>query len=107
TNLFDRIDEAALRRFTFKLRFLPLDPRQRERMFVAEALDGDADALDAAVRARLARLSLLTPADFAAVKRQCSVLGERAQPLEFLEQLGREHAVKPDLRFARPVGFVR
>lgn len=107
TNLFDRIDEAALRRFTFKLRFLPLAPGQRERMFVTEALDGDASALDATINARLARLALLTPGDFAAVKRQFTVLGERAQPLEFLEQLEREHAIKPDLRFARPAGFVR
>jgi SpoVK/Ycf46/Vps4 family AAA+-type ATPase len=107
TNLFDRIDEAALRRFTFKLRFLPLTAGQRERMFVAEALSGDADALDDALLARLSRLSLLTPGDFAAVKRQFAVLGERAEPIEFLEQLEREHALKPDLRFARPAGFLR
>lgn len=107
TNLFDRIDEAALRRFTFKLRFLPLTAEQRARMFVAEALDGDAAAFDDGIAGRLARLELLTPGDFAAVKRQFAVLGERASPLEFLEQLEREHAIKPDLRFARPVGFVR
>ena len=46
TNLFDELDEAALRRFTFKIRFKPLTPEQRERMFVAEALDGDAAALE-------------------------------------------------------------
>ena len=40
TNLFDDLDEAALRRFTFKIRFLPLQPVQRERMFAAEALGG-------------------------------------------------------------------
>ncbi len=39
TNLFDDLDEAALRRFTFKLRFHVLKPEQRERMFVAEALE--------------------------------------------------------------------
>jgi SpoVK/Ycf46/Vps4 family AAA+-type ATPase len=38
TNLFDDLDEAALRRFTFKIRFHPLRPEQREQMFVAEAL---------------------------------------------------------------------
>ncbi|MDE1949933.1 MAG: ATP-binding protein, partial [Burkholderiales bacterium] len=42
TTLFDDIDEAALRRFTFKIRFHPLRAEERERMFVAEALDGDA-----------------------------------------------------------------
>src|SRR5204862_3736696 len=35
TNLFDELDEAALRRFTFKIRFRPLTAEQRERMFVA------------------------------------------------------------------------
>jgi len=107
TNLFDRIDEAALRRFAFKLRFLPLDSGQRERMFIAEALDGDAAALEPDMAIRLARLELLTPGDFAAVMRQFTVLGELAEPLEFLEQLEREHAIKPDLRFARPAGFLR
>ena len=55
TNLFDRIDEAALRRFSFKLRFLPLLPEHRERMFVAEALAGDASLLTDEIRAGLAR----------------------------------------------------
>ena len=40
TNLFQDLDEAALRRFTFKIRFHQLLPAQRERMFVAEALGG-------------------------------------------------------------------
>ena len=31
TNLLDRIDQAALRRFTFKIRFKPLTAAQRER----------------------------------------------------------------------------
>ncbi|WP_163364574.1 AAA family ATPase, partial [Escherichia coli] len=45
TNLFDRLDEAALRRFAFKIRFRPLMRAQREQMFIAEALGGNADAL--------------------------------------------------------------
>ena len=46
TNLLDRIDQAALRRFTFKIRFKPLTAAQRERMFVTEALGGDAALAD-------------------------------------------------------------
>ena len=45
TNLMDRIDQAALRRFTFKIRFKPLTAAQREKMFVTEALAGDAALL--------------------------------------------------------------
>ncbi|NSX06611.1 AAA family ATPase [Cupriavidus gilardii] len=107
TNLFDRLDEAALRRFSFKIRFMPLLPVQRESMFVDEALDGDASALDDAMRRELASLDGLTPGDFATVKRQCALLGEALMPDEFLAQLRQEHAVKPEVRERRPLGFVR
>jgi SpoVK/Ycf46/Vps4 family AAA+-type ATPase len=107
TNLFDRIDEAALRRFSFKLRFLPLLPAHRERMFVAEVLAGDSSLMTDEIRAGLARLELLTPGDFAAVVRQYRLLADTALPLEFLEQLEREHRAKPDVRFSKPLGFVR
>src|SRR5690606_27792777 len=56
TNLLDRIDQAALRRFTFKIKFKPLTAPQRERMFVTEALKGDAAQLTDALCQRLARL---------------------------------------------------
>jgi SpoVK/Ycf46/Vps4 family AAA+-type ATPase len=107
TNLFDRLDEAALRRFSFKIRFLPLLPEQRLRMFVSEVLEGDETRLTDGHRDALARLELLAPGDFAAVKRQYQLLGDVPAPDEFIEQLGREHAVKPDVRHARPMGFVR
>ncbi|WP_127997894.1 ATP-binding protein [Piscinibacter defluvii] len=107
TNLFHELDEAALRRFTFKIAFKPLEPAQRERMFVAEALDGDASALSAEQRARLLALDQLAPGDFAAVRRQVDVLGERFGPDEFLAQLEAEHRVKPEVRQRRGIGFLR
>ncbi len=107
TNLLDRIDQAALRRFTFKIRFKPLTARQREQMFVTEALGGDAQALDAAMRRRLAALEHLCPGDFAAVKRQVDILAAAFSADEFLEQLEVEHRLKPEVREARPMGFVR
>ncbi|MEO6410665.1 MAG: AAA family ATPase [Burkholderiaceae bacterium] len=107
TNLFTDLDEAALRRFTFKLQFNPLVPEQRERMFVAEALDADAARLTTEQRDRLRRLDLLTPGDFAAVKRQVDVLGESFEPDGFLSQLEAEHRVKPEVRDRRGIGFVR
>jgi SpoVK/Ycf46/Vps4 family AAA+-type ATPase len=122
TNLFDRIDEAALRRFAFKLRFLPLAPGARLRMFATEALGwtpedtpSDPEALDAAaagqvpvdLAARLARLELLAPGDFAVVKRQAMLLDELPTPELFVEQLEREHRAKPDVRFSKPMGFTR
>ena len=103
TNLFLDIDEAALRRFTFKIQFKPLTAAQRERMFMAEACAGA--ALRAEHGQRLARLDLLTPGDFAAVKRQVEILGEAFDPDEFLSQLEAEHRVKPEVRQSRGIGF--
>ena len=106
TNLFDDLDEAALRRFTFKIRFHALKPEQRERMFVAEALGSDEAALSPEQRGRLAALDLLVPGDFAAVRRQVEILGVDFAPDEFLSQLESEHRVKPEVRTRRGVGFL-
>ncbi|HEY9094432.1 MAG TPA: ATP-binding protein, partial [Hydrogenophaga sp.] len=106
TNLMDSIDQAALRRFTFKIRFKPLTAPQRERMFVVEALDGDASLLDDAMKARLGKLEQLCPGDYAAVKRQVDILGEALEPTEFLAQLEAEHRIKPEVREARGIGFM-
>jgi len=107
TNLFEDLDEAALRRFTFKLRFHVLTREQRERMFVAEALRGEAQHLSDEQRARLAALDQLAAGDFAAVRRQVEILGEAFEPDEFLSQLESEHRVKPEVRQRRGIGFVR
>ncbi|CAN5918139.1 hypothetical protein BH11PSE8_BH11PSE8_26150 [soil metagenome] len=106
TNLFQDLDEAALRRFTFKIQFKALTAEQRERMFVAEALDGDAAHFTAEQRARLSQLGSLAPGDFASVKRQIDVLGEAFAPDEFLSQLEAEHRVKPEVRQQRGMGFL-
>ncbi len=105
TNLFDEFDEAALRRFTFKVRFKPLTAEQRIAMFVAEALAGDAAQLDAEHKQRLAALEQLAPGDFAAVKRQVEILAAAFAPDEFLAQLESEHRVKPGVRERRGIGF--
>ncbi len=105
TNLFDELDEAALRRFTFKVKFRPLRAEQREAMFVVEALNGDASLLTAEHGERLAALDQLAPGDFAAVKRQVDVLGVGFEADEFLAQLESEHRVKPGVRERRSIGF--
>jgi SpoVK/Ycf46/Vps4 family AAA+-type ATPase len=105
TNLLDRIDQAALRRFSFKITFKPLRPEQREQMFVNEALLGDASGLSDALRQRLSLLDQLCPGDFAAVKRQVDILGEPLTPEAFAEQLEAEHRIKPEVREQRRMGF--
>ncbi len=106
TNLLDRIDQAALRRFTFKIQFKPLLRAQRETMFVREALGGDAVLLTGVLGARLAKLEQLCPGDFAAVKRQSEILDAALSPDEFMEQLEAEHRIKPEVREARGMGFM-
>jgi SpoVK/Ycf46/Vps4 family AAA+-type ATPase len=105
TNLLDRIDQAALRRFTFKITFKPLKAEQREQMFIAEALGGDAEGLTEPLRQRLRLLDQLCPGDFAAVKRQGDILGEALAPEEFVAQLEAEHRIKPEVREQRRIGF--
>ena len=107
TNLMDRVDQAALRRFTFKIQFQPLTRVQREAMFVAEACAGDALQLAPALATRLAALEQLCAGDFAAVKRQAVILDSVMAPADFLEQLEAEHRIKPEVRDARGMGFMQ
>ena len=103
TNAFDDLDEAALRRFSFKIRFKPLRPDQRLTMFERElGLPPDESQAD-----RLRSLDALTLGDFAAVRQQAEILGEALSPDEFLTLLEAEHRVKPDVRQRRPMGFRR
>jgi SpoVK/Ycf46/Vps4 family AAA+-type ATPase len=107
TNLMDRVDQAALRRFTFKIQFKPLNALQREAFFIAEACLGNADLMDDALRHRLALLDQLCVGDFAAVQRQAIILDTPLAPLEFLEQLEAEHRIKPEVRESRGMGFLQ
>jgi hypothetical protein len=101
----DSIDQAALRRFTFKIQFKPLTEAQRTRMFVVEALAGEAATLSPELATRLNKLTHLCPGDFAAVKRQVDILGEALAPADFMAQLEAEHRIKPEVRESRGIGF--
>lgn len=101
TNLFDDLDEAALRRFAFKIRFKALKPEQRVAMFEREAGAAPTDEQ----RSRLVALDCLTHGDFAAVRHQVEILGEAFTPDEFLAQLEAEHRAKPEVRERRGMGF--
>jgi SpoVK/Ycf46/Vps4 family AAA+-type ATPase len=107
TNLLDRLDAAALRRFSFKVEFLPLMAQQREALFVQHACGGDSTPLASpSLQRRLAAMEQLTVGDFAAVTAQAQVLGVKWTAFEYLEQLEAENRVKPEVREHRNVGFV-
>ena len=97
TNLYAQVDVAALRRFTFKLEFLPLNLDQRWAMFLNETgLRGKplSATRQEDYEERLALMLDLTPGDFATVKRQCVLLGEELSPEAWLEQLELEVRAK-------------
>lgn len=101
TNLFTGLDTAALRRFTFKLEFLALNPEQRWDMFVNETglkgkLGSHSDKDREEWKRRLQQMRQLAAGDFATVKRQCLLLGEELSPHGWLEQLEMECKVKSD-----------
>lgn len=93
TNLFKDIDEAALRRFVFKLEFQALSAEQRVKMFEVESgcnLSTLPEHKATQIIEDLSLLRNLTPGDFAVVKRQSAILGLALSPTEFLEQLSIE-----------------
>lgn len=97
TNLYAQLDAAALRRFTFKLEFLPLTFEQRWAMFLNETgLAGKSlgEKRKAGYEDRLALMQDLTPGDFATVKRQCLLLGEDLTPEDWIMQLELEVKAK-------------
>ena len=107
TNWLDSLGAAAaLRRFTFKIAFLPLTAPQRAQMFSVEALGGNPGFLDRAMAHWLDQLTQLYPGDFAAVKRQIDLLAAALSADEFLTQLQAEHRPKPGVRQLRSMGFV-
>lgn len=90
TNLMSQIDEAALRRFDFKLAFQPLQVSQRLKLFAREALGDEMGEVPAVLADRIARLEGLTTGDFANVVRQYVLLEETLAPPEFLTRLAAE-----------------
>lgn len=95
TNLMQKLDQASLRRFAFKVKFDYLNAQQREAMFLQELdrLGGNAEAV-AAWLPLVARLSQLTPGDFAVAARQFDLWGTTPTAGELYEQLRKECVAK-------------
>ncbi len=94
TNLVKALDVAAMRRFTFKIKFLPLDDVHRCRMLATYALSDANAALPQTIGDRLAALTQLAPGDFATVRRQEVLIDERFSLESWITELEREHAVR-------------
>lgn len=98
TNLFDSMDAAALRRFTFKIKFDFLTEAQRTNLFLKyfkiEAPD------------YIKKMQILTPGDFANVKRKVDILNitDEKDILAFLDE---EIKQKPQFVEESRFGFTR
>lgn len=92
SNLYQQLDAAALRRFTFKFNFLELDEVQRVKMFTNES--GVEPAQDTPLYDDLMAIRHLTPGDFATVKRQADLLDTALTPEDWIRQLGEEAKAK-------------
>ena len=103
TNLMDRLDEAAMRRFDLKVRFGFLQPDQAWTMF-QDAARAMGIPLVPALRTGLGALAALTPGDFATVVRQAR-LNRPQDAGQLLARLQCECRIKPG-HGRKPIGFV-
>jgi SpoVK/Ycf46/Vps4 family AAA+-type ATPase len=89
TNLMRDLDEASLRRFTFKVKYNFLKSSQMELAFKKFfGINGDA--------ASLAHLTHLTPGDFAVVRSKQSFLdvSDKGELVKMLEEEQRAKGIK-------------
>ena len=105
TNMIDTLDKAALRRFTHKIEFLPLNVEQRVAMF-RQQLGGIqlSETRWAHLRTKLARLDGLTAGDFAVIARQASMRSDAMTSDEMIAVLEAELQLRSPMR-GRAIGF--
>ena len=88
TNLMNKLDQASLRRFSFKVKFDYLTSDQRWGMFNSELSRlGNSEVSIASYEKHVRLLENLTPGDFSVVARKVSLIKELANPEEFYESL--------------------
>ena len=101
TNFMDNLDQAIMRRFTFKLQFDYLDEAGKrlffERMFKTKLTDADA--------AKLAEVRNLAPGDFRTVRQSMYYLGGTVTNAQRIAELEKESSVKRDTKKAGKIGF--
>ena len=95
TNLMDKLDQASLRRFAFKVKFDYLTADQCWEMFTQEYIRLGGDFVEVADWEKQVRnLAKLTPGDFAVAARQLSILDVPVTAGDFYRQLLEECRVK-------------
>jgi transitional endoplasmic reticulum ATPase len=95
TNLMESLDAASLRRFTFKVRFDFLSLCQANLAFK--------HFFGIEVPNSYPLPDVLTPGDFAVVRRKAAIIGNLSDPHALIAMLEGECAAKPEQ--SRPIGF--
>lgn len=106
TNDIEGLDHAAIRRFSFKVQFLPLRPAGIVHFYglLLKPMAGP-EEMTIEEQARLMAIRNLTPGDFKVVKDQHSFSAEHAPPhSELIEALEREAEHKQDRKMIRGFG---
>lgn len=108
TNLMDKVDDASLRRFDFKIRFDYLTEAQRLNLFAQEYIrqGGDIGEITEDIKIKLKQLSKLTPGDFANILRQAKVLSIKYTATEMVQKLEEEVVAKDKSKMGN-IGFGR
>ena len=104
TNLMQNLDAASLRRFALKVRFDYLTTEQRWSLFSSH-WRVIAKTTMSRLRRQLDTLNTLTPGDFATVRKQLKLLGQKPEPADFLQRLQNECRAKA-VPAHRPMGFL-
>lgn len=101
TNLMAELDQAALRRFVFKIEFRYLRPEQSEAMFTASFPWAASDVPQ--VGRELGHLVRLAPGDFTAVSRRARAVRAQPDAAALMRMLADEVGGKDSHQ--RPIGF--
>jgi hypothetical protein len=102
TNLLDGLDEAALRRFTWKIKFLPLTVEGAETLF--RKYFQPSGRLAAEVKTSLRTIRDLAPGDFKTVWQRQQYSGTKPSALDAVKALMQEVSYKRT-RSGKPIGF--
>ena len=101
TNFMDNVDQATLRRFTFKLQFgyLKEDGKKLffERLFKSSLTEAEA--------AELAAVPNLAPGDFRTVRQSMYYLGGDVTNVQRIAALAKESSLKRDTKKSGKIGF--
>jgi SpoVK/Ycf46/Vps4 family AAA+-type ATPase len=106
TNLMDKLDDAALRRFDLALKFDYLTPDSVSKLFQTCAMFIGVQTIDPEAIQRMKRLRCLTPGDFDQALRRSQLTGIR-DINTFIEAMERASQLKRATGSTEPIGFLR